>query len=369
CTFYGSGPALSDCPARIQNNQTAIVPFHQETLNSIENTYEELGQVYQGQPMPLADYPANVAYPTDCITAADTNNVTEVNCADTFQDWQSDQQYFLAVDDNSGGTDQDPFVRCGVPAWGLFGAWDNSPQEPLQNNPTGNIDVPYAGYDTPVDNMAWLNALASGKPAPATGADVSPPNEIDPWNSATNPGGKIGSEALRRGLAFAADLTINQATDPQMAGAAPRPTDPIAYFSADRYAETAGTADTFTAIPSPVAASTWNWTFDDGASASGPTASHAFVTPGVHTVTLTETAPSGTSTYSASVNVVAATGDPNTQCGTPSGMQTAAAFTPTFSNSIAQTVVPEAPWVPTLLAVAGAVGCLEVVRRRQRSRS
>ncbi len=50
----------------------------------------------------------------------------------------------------------------------------------------------------------------------------------------------------------------------------------------------------------------YSWSFDDGASASGSTASHGFSTPGSHTATLTVTDSSGlTSTATATVSVIA----------------------------------------------------------------
>ena len=284
---------------RLVSNHAAIAAFHDETYHDITATFNELGQMYANQPMPLVNYGYNYAglYPSDCVIGA--------NCVNTFQD-PSDLRYILAQDDTLGRTDQDPFIRCGIPAWGILGAYDTNPEEPVNPDPEP-FELPYAGYDTPVDNVAWLNYMASGHPVP-TGADISPPNEI-------NPTSQIGSEALRRALSFAGDLVLNQATDAQMAGVAPTPTDPIAYFEADRYGERVGAPDTFTAIPSPVSATGWQWSFGDGASAQGPTASHAYSSPGVYTVTLTETGPGGSSTYSASVHVVAAGADANTVCG------------------------------------------------------
>src|SRR5262249_26971565 len=48
----------------------------------------------------------------------------------------------------------------------------------------------------------------------------------------------------------------------------------------------------------------FSWSFDDGATATGATASHAFTTPGVHTATLTVTDATGqTATATANVDV------------------------------------------------------------------
>lgn len=50
----------------------------------------------------------------------------------------------------------------------------------------------------------------------------------------------------------------------------------------------------FTADPPPgVDSPTYAWTFGDGGTASGATASHTFATPGVHKVTLKVTSPKG----------------------------------------------------------------------------
>jgi hypothetical protein len=121
----------------------------------------------------------------------------------------------------------------------------------------------------------------------------------------------------RRGVRLppATHLVLNEATDPQMAGVAPTPTDPIAYFEANRYGEKVGIADIFTAIPGPVSARAWRWSFGDHTTGHGPRVTHVYSRPGVYTVTLTETGPGGTSRYSASVHVVAAHADANTVCG------------------------------------------------------
>jgi hypothetical protein len=323
---------------RLLSNHTAIAAFHDETYNAINATFGELGQMYAGKPMPLANYGYNYAglYPSDCMTSSSlpaTDAETGVNCVDTFQD-PADLRYFLAQDDTLGRTDQDPFIRCGIPAWGILGAYDTNAEEPVNPDPEP-FELPYAGYDTPTDNVAWLNYLASGHPY-IQGPDMSPPNEINPTT-------QIGSEALRRALSFAGDLVLNEATDPNMAGVAPTPTDPIAYFQADRYGAKVGEADTFTAIPSPIAATSWVWSFGDGQSqgSASPTVSHAWAQPGVYTVTLTETGPGGSSTYSASVHVVGAKADANTVCGQVDNPAEYAPgndtqWAPTFTNSPTQ---------------------------------
>ena len=338
---------------RLQSNQPAIADFHTETHNAVVSTFDELGQLYAGKPMPLADYAGNTAglYPADCVIPAPTVPDSGVNCVNTFQD-HADLQYLLDHDDTLGRTDQDPFIRCGIPAWGILGAYDSNAQEPFVGFPVQGLS--YAGYDTAEDNVAWLNAIAAGRPAPPTGVDQSPANEIVP--------SKLGAEALRRALQFAGTLVLNEATDPQMAGVAPTPTDPIAYFIADRYSEKLNTVDTFTAITGPVSGD-YTWQFDDGGAATGRVVTHAFTTTGVHTVSLTASAPSGTSSYSASVNVIDAV-KANTPCGQ---VGNDLAFALAFSNSPAP-VVPEVSWLPALL-LAGSAAALAVVRRRRLPRS
>lgn len=83
----------------------------------------------------------------------------------------------------------------------------------------------------------------------------------------------------------------------------------------------------------------YSWSFDDGASASGATASHAFSTPGPHTATLTVSDSSGlTSTATATVTVTGGTASPGTGTGTPTGT-VGSAGTGTGQNATAQTVV------------------------------
>jgi hypothetical protein len=71
-----------------------------------------------------------------------------------------------------------------------------------------------------------------------------------------------------------------------------------------------GQAVTFNAAgssdPDPGDTLSYAWTFDDGAAASGPSASHAFTIPGSHTGTLTVTDPTGLhASASATVTVIA----------------------------------------------------------------
>ena len=349
---------------RLTQNLPQIQAFHAETQQALQTTFAQLGAIYAGKPMPLADYGVNLGqYPTDCVTASAVP--ANVNCVDTFQDYNADKQYLLPQDDTLGRTDQDPFIRCGINAWGILGAYDSNDQEPVQG--AGPLSgAPYAGYDTPVDNVGWLNLMASGRQPASQVLDASPPNEI-------NPSTQIGAEALRRALSFAGDLVLNEATDTQMAGVAPTPTDPIAYFMPDRYTAHVGDTRLFNAIPSPVAATSWSWSFGDGFTAVGsPNVQHAYAAPGVYTVSLTESAPSGSSTYTASLNVVAANADANTVCGQVNntaiyhtGNDTQ--YAPTFVNNAAPTAsTPEAP-VSAILLLTGVSAAAVSAHRRRRS--
>ncbi|MBV8195124.1 MAG: PKD domain-containing protein [Candidatus Dormibacteraeota bacterium] len=376
-SFYSETVGSQTVPyPRLISNNANIQAFHTETANDVQTTFNELGQMYVGKPMPLGDYPVNFpsVYPANCITSTSPTGQmfpTEVNCVDTFQNFAADSQYLLDQDDTLGRTDQDPFIRCGIPAWGILGAYDSNAQEPVQNDPLQGI--PYAGYDTPVDNVGWLNQLASGREPTSQVLDESPPNEINPWIPNVNPTGQIGAEGLRRALSFTGNLVLNEATDPQMLGVAPRPVDPIAYFVPDRYTAHVGDTRTFNAIPSPVAATTWVWDFGDGTVfGAGPNVHHAYSAPGVYTVKLTESAPSGSSTYTASINVVPANGDANTVCGqVNNGNQTYAIgsdtqYAPTFTNTVnPPTNTPETSLVAILAVVGAGVVGMEAIRRRR----
>jgi PKD repeat protein len=75
---------------------------------------------------------------------------------------------------------------------------------------------------------------------------------------------------------------------------------PHASASASALTAAPGEAVTFTgtatdADPLETALLTYSWSFDDGGIASGPSAQHAFTTPGAHTATLTVTDPAGAS--------------------------------------------------------------------------
>jgi len=87
---------------------------------------------------------------------------------------------------------------------------------------------------------------------------------------------------------------------------------PVAAATATPVTVAAGQAVTFVGTADdadPGETATYQWAFDDGASATGATAQHAFATAGTHTATLTVTDPTGlTGTAQASVAVQAVAG-------------------------------------------------------------
>jgi hypothetical protein len=296
------GPNGSPYP-RLISNRPAIQRFHDSTNQAVQQTWSQLSAIYRGRPMPLATYPTAAAYPTACAIPA--------TCVDTFQD-RSEMRYLLQVDDIYGGTDQDPFIRCGIPAYGLDGGTTTDQYEPVAfppgvANPASGL--PFTGYDTPVDNIGSLNFLASGRGSPY-GVDISPVNELDT--------SKLGSEALRRSLLLTGQLVVNQSLMPDSAGAVPMPTRPVAHFLPDRFELHAGESTHLHATPGPVPA-TATWTFDDGSTATGPDVVHSFAAVGMHPVRLTMSAATGTATYTAAVRVVAKGADANTYCGQVAG--------------------------------------------------
>ncbi|HET6867028.1 MAG TPA: PKD domain-containing protein, partial [Solirubrobacteraceae bacterium] len=98
---------------------------------------------------------------------------------------------------------------------------------------------------------------------------------------------------------------------------------------------TAGTAITFdgahSSDPDDGDTLTYVWSFDDGATATGATVTHAFSTPGVHTATLTVTDPAGLATkQSTTVSVTAPPAPPTT---TTSPTTTTTPTSGTITNS------------------------------------
>ena len=90
---------------------------------------------------------------------------------------------------------------------------------------------------------------------------------------------------------------------------------PTAVATATPGSVAAGTPATFSASgssdPNPGDALSYSWTFDDGATASGPSVTHTFTTAGTHTATLTVTAPTGLASIAhAQVTVAAVASTP-----------------------------------------------------------
>ncbi len=112
---------------------------------------------------------------------------------------------------------------------------------------------------------------------------------------------------------------------------------PTAVASATPSTAAAGSPVTFdgsrSSDPDDGDALTYAWSFDDGATATGATAAHAFSTPGTHTATLTVTDPTGlTSTQQATVTVTAQPAPPAPPAN-PGGTLTNAGGTSTTPGS------------------------------------
>jgi PKD repeat protein len=98
---------------------------------------------------------------------------------------------------------------------------------------------------------------------------------------------------------------------------------PTAVASAAPSSATTGTAITFdgsrSSDPDDGDTLTYAWSFDDGATATGATVTHAFTTPGVHTATLTVTDPTGLASQQAvSVTETSPTAPPSNPTAPPS---------------------------------------------------
>ena len=99
---------------------------------------------------------------------------------------------------------------------------------------------------------------------------------------------------------------------------------PVAAVTASKDAAAPGESITFdgsaSADPDPGESISFAWTFDDGGSATGATASHAFSTAGPHSATLTVTDPVGrTGTAAKTVTIVAPAAPPGEPFGPPPG--------------------------------------------------
>jgi hypothetical protein len=138
-----------------------------------------------------------------------------------------------------------------------------------------------------------------------------------PWNSSLI---DAGNTAFVSGIASTTDLEGDPRDVPSLTGSS-SPLDlgayeyqhraPTAVASAAPTSAAAGSTITFdgsrSSDPDDGDTLTYAWSFDDGASATGATVTHAFSTPGTHTATLRVTDPTGlTSTQTATITVPAA---------------------------------------------------------------
>ena len=281
----------------IQNNIANITAFRDALQASVAEAFAQQGAKYHDQ-VPLEN-PLTLA----TFAPADPRPRTVPAYS------AADQQRFSPVqDDLLGRTDQEPFLKLGIPGFGVLGAFDANAQEnpyPADQQATRQPIPQYAGYDTTRDDIFHLNNWASGMPH-------GPKGVSDP------------SQELLRALELPATWTSYLVARDAYAGAAQRPGGPVAYF------------ETSPAVPSTTTVSfdggfsvdpgagrgerlTYIWDFGDGTFATGRTVTHTYSGPMWADAKLIVVDRSGrVGAYRQAVNVAGATGTaPATaSCGT-----------------------------------------------------
>ncbi|HEY9472333.1 MAG TPA: PKD domain-containing protein [Mycobacteriales bacterium] len=284
----------------IEANLPAIKEFRSALADSVTEAFGVLGTKYHftvpmENPLLLADLRTGT-------------NPTRTRAAYT----PADQQRFSPVhDDTLGRTDQVPFLRLGIPGYGVLGAFDSNDTE--NPYPADYTDRPviqqYAGYDTVGDTIEHLNFWASGTPH-------GPAGPADP------------SQGLRRALELPSTWTDYLVARPAYGGAVPRPAGPVAYFETTPVRPDAGMTVDFEASFSADAGDTgrlsYHWDFGDGTFGTGSTVSHTFTGPTFADVRLVVVDRAGhTSAYRQAVSVgdTTAAAPSTPPCGTVSAAE------------------------------------------------
>lgn len=171
----------------------------------------------------------------------------------------------------------------------LAAANDNYDGTIVQSGSTVNVSDTVTGDPAFVDPGAGDYHLAWSSPL----IDAGDPGLVSATSSATDLGGNAREVRSSTGSSSPLDLgayEYQHRAPTVMATAAPS-------------SATTGTAITFdgsrASDPDDGDTLTYAWSFDDGATATGATVTHAFSTPGVHTATLTVTDPTGLTTKQA----------------------------------------------------------------------
>jgi hypothetical protein len=283
------GPNASTPPPAIAANMPAIIHFRAALDSAVHQAFANLGAKYRFS-LPL-DNPLEAGRTVPAYQPGDV------------------AKYSPVQDDTLGRTDQVPFVAAGIPGYGVLGAYDSNSQEDVVGNtplsPLGDagLILQQAGYDTPRDNLAHLNALADGVPNPTT-----------------------MTEGLRRALELPATWSLYLLARPEYTGSVTRAQTPIAYFEALPTKAGPGQAVGFDASGSVSrggGALRYYWDFGDGTHATGAKVSHAYATAGWYDAVLTVADSAGHATgYREGVRIGnAATAPATDPCGSVSRAQ------------------------------------------------
>lgn len=314
----------------ISANLPAIQAFRAALADSVAEAFTTLGAAHNHQ-VPLEN-------PLEAGATAPAYSDTDRTA------------YSPVQDDTLGRTDQVPFVAQGIPGYGVLGAYDSNAQEnPYPNGtPLQPPIFQYAGYDTPRDTKEHLNLLASG-----------------------TDGGTAGSAELKAALELPATWTDYLLTRDAYAGAAPRPTGPVAYFETDPVHPDSTTVSFDGSLSSDAARAgglAYTWDFGDGTFGSGPTVTHTFASPRFADVRLVVRDAAGhVSGYRQAVDTSGgkAAAPATSGCGQLTPDETVAVLS--GAGSPPGTDVPEAPYA-VLLPLGGLAALAIVAGRRHRSR-
>ncbi|HLX39232.1 MAG TPA: PKD domain-containing protein, partial [Ktedonobacteraceae bacterium] len=191
----------------------------------------------------------------------------------------ADQQSNIQqIEDNIGGSDENPFTQAGLPCATFVGNstyYDQNPPPPKWSYP----------FDQPQDTIQMMNTFASGNAQK--------------------------SEALTLALAIPGMFTTWMLNQPDILGSITPPVrmkdvPVVAISDIGQTIVNKNLAVSAQPLPSSNTSSTWtySWNFGDGTTASGISANHTYTKTGTYTLSMTASAATGSRTVFKTISVV-----------------------------------------------------------------
>jgi hypothetical protein len=179
----------------------------------------------------------------------------------------------------------DPLTSGSGSWWDSSGTPCVSPGNPAGCNPYYNQEIAdlCVDYSSPLD---WYGSMLATSPpyvVPNGANDAGAANQA--MGNAINPSG-FDAWLFQQEWSNAAGGCVQRAPQASFTATPAAAGSPMTFDGSGSSASSGHAGD-------PVSISSWQWSFDDGTSATGETVAHTFCTPGTHRVTLTVTDSAG----------------------------------------------------------------------------